>query len=409
MKKLVYIVPHYSSLDEGSSLRSVAIARFLSENQYKVVVIAPDTLERSLKKRVTLSDRDGEVIIKYASGLQGYRKSFLKRLLHEVVMSINSFKTLWLERPDIVIVSYPPAFSALITLLYKVFSKTKVVLEVRDLMAGALSASKYTKSKIIIKLAHLYEKLIVKSSDAVAIVSPGMRETILKYDENSNIIKSYNGIEDTTIDFSNLESLPRKLDESYNKVLAKISYSENDKLIIYAGALTQSYDVLTIIKSVEMCKDINVKLLILGDGDKKQEYEEYVNNLKIPNIYFNGFVNRLVALNLMRLSSVAIHSFNSNPHWSYVLGNKVFDYMATGTPVLFSGMGTTADVILDCNAGLVSEPGNVMDFNSKLNLLLNDNRYIGYGENAKKCVFRKWKRSDQMNIFIRDLNKLNLV
>ena len=50
-----------------------------------------------------------------------------------------------------------------------------------------------------------------------------------------------------------------------------------------------------------------------------------------------------------------------------------------------------------------------MDFNSKLNLLLNDNRYIGYGENAKKCVFRKWKRSDQMNIFIRDLNKLNLV
>ena len=270
-------------------------------------------------------------------------------------------------------------------------------------MAGALSASQYTKSKTIIKLAHLYERFIVRSSNAVAIVSPGMRSTILKYDANSNIIRSYNGIEDTTIDFSNLENLSHELGKVYQQVLKKIAYSADDKLLIYAGALTQSYDVITIIKSIELCKDKNIKLLILGDGDKKQEYEKYVNDLKVSNVYFNDFVNRLVALNLIRLSSVAIHSFNSNPHWSYVLGNKVFDYMATGTPVLFSGMGTTADVVLACNAGLVSEPGNVVEFNSKLNLLLNDNRYVDYGENAKKCAFNKWRRSDQMNAFLHDL------
>ena len=408
MKKLAYIVPHYSSMDEGSSLRSVAIARFLSEDHFNVVVIAPDTVERSLKKRTDPLSLDGEIVIKYASGLQGYRKSLSKRILHEVIISINSVKILWRENPDIIMVSYPPAFSPFVTLCYKFFKRVSVVLEVRDLMAGALSASNYSNSKLVINLAYFYERFIVRSSNAVAIVSPGMRRTIVDYDAKSNIIRSYNGIEDTIMDFSDSTSLSRDLDETYQAVLKNINHSSGDKLLIYAGSLTQSYDVMTVIQAVEVYKDKSIKLLILGDGDRKEEYKRYVTDAKITNVYFNDFVNRLVALRLIKLARVAVHSFNSNPHWSYVLGNKVFDYMAIGTPVLFSGMGTTADVIIDCGAGLVSEPGNIESFNSNLSLLLNDDARVGYGENGKNCVFEKWKRSDQMNYFLSDLNKLNL-
>ena len=81
-------------------------------------------------------------------------------------------------------------------IIYSKIYKTKVILELRDLMAGALEASDYTSSKIISSMAHIYEKAIFKLSSAVSPVSPGMVKTIKNVSESIEIIENYNGYED---------------------------------------------------------------------------------------------------------------------------------------------------------------------------------------------------------------------
>jgi glycosyltransferase involved in cell wall biosynthesis len=39
-----------------------------------------------------------------------------------------------------------------------------------------------------------------------------------------------------------------------------------------------------------------------------------------------------------------------------VLGNKTFDYLASGLPMLYAGTGDTADLIIEAKAGIVVTP-----------------------------------------------------
>jgi glycosyltransferase involved in cell wall biosynthesis len=401
--KVAYMVPHYASLSEGSSLRSVAIARGIACEFDDVVVIAPNTRERSMEYREETTSSDGIIKIRYVSGFSVYRKSFVKRLAHEFLLGLNSLRLLKEAKPDLILVGYPPAFMPLSALVYKLLFSVPVVLEVRDLMAGALTASGYSRSRWVSRAAQYYENMLLKYSDAIAPVSPGMESQFTKYSKKKfKILPSFNGIEDTMLNFSG-EELDFNLRAQFEEIKKHIQLRKGERLVVYAGALTQSYDIETILHGFSRLNEDNVKLLILGDGEKKSTYQTMVSELNLPHIYFYGFVDRRVSLMIIGLADVAVHSFNRNPHWDYVLGNKVFDYMAMGTPVLFSGRGTTAKLVLDSKGGLVSEPENVQDFSEKLNILLFDPDTKACGERGRDYVNKHWRRSDHVRRFVDSL------
>ena len=402
---VAFVVPHYANTEEGSSVRSVAIARKLAEHCKSLTIITPDLSERALQKKGTLPTHDGTIKLSYMRGLRDYRNSFARRLAHEALMAIRCYKLIKQSKADLVIGSYPPAFTPLSAVIYGALSaRRKVVLEVRDLMAGALQASGYARSRWLIKLAHAYEALLIKKSDAVAIVSPGMTETVAQYTDPARILSAYNGIEDTMLSFS-FEDLDT--DPALLSFYTQTGLTPGQPFVLYAGALTQSYDLPTLIDGFDRAQLPDTKFVILGNGEKRQYYEAYVREHGLEDrIVFHDFVDRISALKIISKAQIAVHAFNESPHWGYVLGNKMFDYIAMGTPVLYAGIGTTAQLIVDSKAGAVAEPGNKDDVAVKLQALATGAAAYKANPLARSYVREHWRRSVHTDKFIAHLTDL---
>ena len=382
-------------------MRTTAVARHLAVEGYRVEVVVPSASGRAMKNESVNHYLDGDVQITYLKSPQNYRRSFFHRLWFEISVAISTFKYLRRSDASLILAAYPPAFMPLVGLFATKLSNIPFILEVRDLMAGALAANNYTKSKLLLWLAGIYESSLFKFSKGIAVVSPGMVQHISTVVNRERILRSYNGIENTTINFSS--DAPEAIKLKLETILGLINYSTEDKLVIYAGALTQSYDLETILLGFELANVPMKKLLILGDGERKVEYEDLVSTLRIQNVYFHGFVDRRVALELMRRASVGVHAFNDSPHWAYVLGNKVFDYMAMGLPVLFSGLGTTADLVKESRGGKVSLPSSPEDFATQLQCLLEAASLSEIGNRGRSYVYKNWTREQQLNVFVEDL------
>ena len=200
-------------------------------------------------------------------------------------------------------------------------------------------------------------------------------------------------------DFDNISI--SKENKEYNSILDSLKLDNHSSLIIYAGALTQSYDITNIIDGFHSANHKNAKLLILGEGEKKEAYIKYVKKNNIQNIIFHKNVARDVALKIIQKANIAIHAFNNNPHWEYVLGNKLFDYLALGTPVIFCGTGSSADLINESQGGVVVTPSrpDLLSGAIKEMLLLDKKLYA----HSKNYIRVNWKRSIKVKEFIKKL------
>lgn len=388
---------------EGSSLRSVAVARKLAEKCEKLTVITPDLSERTMTRRDAKPDQDGDIDIRYMHGRENYRASFWARIRHELIMAKNCFSLIRDVEPDLVIASYPPAFTPMLALLYtRLRRKTKMVLEVRDLMAGALEASGYAGQPLIVWAARFYERRLLRWSHAVAIVSPGMIADILKAAPHTDILPAYNGIEDTMLDFNVVVDADDTTVEDF-RATAGLQPEEN--YVLYAGALTQSYDLPTLIRGFAKAGLPATKFVILGNGEKREIYQNLAQDVAPERVVFHDYVDRVSALKIIGQAQVALHAFDKSPHWGYVLGNKVFDYIAMGTPVLFAGTGTTADLIRDSGAGAVSTPGDVGALAALLTDLAQGSAAYKQDPVGKTYVREHWRRSDHTDAFVSALQQ----
>ena len=90
---IVYLVPHYAKIAEGSSLRSVAVARALEKSCKKLTVITPDLSERVMTEIKDKPENDGEIDLRYMRGRENYRSSFWARIRHEWAMALLTFNS----------------------------------------------------------------------------------------------------------------------------------------------------------------------------------------------------------------------------------------------------------------------------------------------------------------------------
>lgn len=407
MKNVILLSTHYGKSGDAGSMRTTAMARRLAQEGYSVEVIVPATSGRLMSDSTSRVENDGDVRIIYIRSLSDFRSSLFRRVRYEIDFAFRLLSALRSSQPNFLVGAYPPAFSPLAGLFFSLVKRCTFVLEVRDLMAGALEANGYVRSRFFVWIAGIYEKILLRSATFVAIASPGMILPIQQVHPRVKLIRAYNGVENTTLEFSDF-SLTDEQATTLADLLSQINFEFSDKIVLYAGALTQSYDLETIIRGYRDAAVHDKKLVILGEGEKREEYENIVLSLKIPNVYFVNFVERQVALALMERCCVGVHAFNSSRHWGYVLGNKIFDYMAVGLPVLFSGVGTTADLIESSGGGLVSEPGSHVDFGSKLQILMTKMDLDELGRNGKYYVFTHWTRQKQLDNFIEDLKGFGL-
>lgn len=146
------------------------------------------------------------------------------------------------------------------------------------------------------------------------------------------------------------------------------------KIITMVGRFSTEKDQATLIKAVKSIE--NIYLFLVGDGERKEEYQNLVKELNIENkVKFLGVRNDIPKL--LKITDICVLSSN----WEG-FGLAAVESMAAGKPVIASDVDGLKQIVE--GNGLVFEKGNEKDLEEKIRFLLDDEKKCE--EISRKCL-----------------------
>ena len=384
MKKIAIISLGYMWFPcESGTSRFYDIARMFVEHGYNVECIT--TSFQHFKK----APRDKELILRQNYPFKitfidapAYKKNVdLKRVYSNKVAAYNLKKYLEknIDGYDAVYVSIPANnIAAMVTTMCKKHG-VKVVVDIEDLWPEAMSMvikNKFVRNLVLWPFTRDAE-IAYKNADGIIGTSEDYTDRAFKKRER-------NIPAETVYVGCNLE----EFDAGVAKYGSEIIKPEGEFWVTYAGSISTSYDIKTLIDAGHELEDKNVHVQILGTGSLKDELEEYSKDM--ANIHFWGFVPYPKMAAVLSKSDVLVNSFIKGAPQSIV--NKIGDYLASGKPMINTLENPVFCRLVEENdVGVNVEPGNVVDLKNVMLEYL-DGKQLEQGVKARKLAEERFDR-----------------
>ena len=117
---------------------------------------------------------------------------------------------------------------------------------------------------------------------------------------------------------------------------------------MYIGTIAHAHDVITIVRAASLLEQegiSGVRFLVYGDGVKRAGCEQETAKLGVKTIEFHGSIPKEEVPEKLASADVLIASVLDSDAYIFGLNlNKLYDYFASGRPVIFSGNAPNDDV-----------------------------------------------------------------
>lgn len=153
---------------------------------------------------------------------------------------------------------------------------------------------------------------------------------------------------------SRINVVPLGLDEVFLNNTK--SLSEKCSSVLFVGALDQNHyykGVDVLLKTAQSMPKFS--FLIVGDGDKKNYYENLVKKLNLQNVKFLGNLEQQQLIETYQNAAILILPSTSS---SEGFGLVLLEAMACGTPVITTNCIGSAEEIAANHCGLIIEPNS---------------------------------------------------
>jgi glycosyltransferase involved in cell wall biosynthesis len=263
--------------------------------------------------------------------------------------------------------------------LYKILFRKKLVFDVFDRYAMTFIPMKFKRFYLSV---NSLEEDFAKSSDVLINISDEILQTYKK--RPRNCVTIMNCSEDHMINRSRVEA--------------------NGFKLLFTGHIRPGRGLEILPDIVKEIKD--TQLIITG----RIEDEKLLNKIDgIPNIKYQGFLDHNEVLDLEASSDVmiALYDLNLKTQNEYVMGNKLFEAMMFGIPVISN---VAQELIKEVDCGIVVKYDNADQIRETI-IRLRDNPEFRkrLGDNGRKAFLEKynWNRMEQKLYEIYDslLNK----
>ncbi len=248
----------------------------------------------------------------------------------------------------------PPILPEIGLLLAKLKKKRAILTYHNDVIAqGRLGvvASVYNKTLL---------KLLLNGVDKIIVHTEKYRKSspyLSPYEKKTEIIPSGVDIEHFSIK---------------DKETAKHWLDIQNQTILFVGSLNikhryKGVDLLIKAMPAIVQKVPDARLIIIGKGELKKEYEALVEQLGLTEyVRFEGFVeDKLLASYYKAADVLTMPSINEQEGW----GLAPIEALACGTPVVVSDRAGVSEVI-DASVGAIARAGDVNDLASKIRQVL---------------------------------------
>lgn len=401
---VLFLTFHLPHPNEPGAARPWEELRLMQELGYGVTVITASThyltgeIEKPVRALWRRDVEDGVTVIRTWSPT-GYRVSHRRRLLCYLAYSvITPLASLAVRRVDTVFSATDPPFMTPGALLASLFHRARLALDERDMYPETLIWLGITSPRIPLALMGIWSRWLSRRASSIVTVSPGFVRLL-----------EARGVDRERITFMT-NYFPEDEDEPSRGTqipgltsTASRPAEGHPTTVLYAGGLGQATEVPWMLEAAQLLKNRDVKdvrFVVVGAGERKDEYETFCRQHGLTNVEFWGARPRSDMPGVYAEADIAIHMLGSQ--WRNSLSSKIFEYMAHDLPIIFSGEGDIVDVLSEAEAGIVVPPGDTTGIAGAIMRLAEcPEQRRQMGERARAYVRRRFQRDEIRRAFAR--------
>jgi glycosyltransferase involved in cell wall biosynthesis len=146
-------------------------------------------------------------------------------------------------------------------------------------------------------------------------------------------------------------------------------------VVLFVGNFYEWHDVGTLLDAFAEVRPRrpDARLLLVGDGATRTAMEERARALLLDDaVRFTGLLPHDDVPRLMAAADIAVAPYPPLKHDLWLSPLKLYEYLASGLPVVASSVGQMLDVIEPERNGLLASPGDAADLGRALERLLAD-------------------------------------
>lgn len=225
------------------------------------------------------------------------------------------------EKPDILVSTLNHV--NIIAIIAKIVSRVPVKIIIRQ----AIHYRFFSNKKRL-----LLDQYLFKKADKIIAISKGVETSLIELVKipREKVVTITNPVFNQSI-----------IEKSREEILHPFIHKKKYRIILGAGRLSRQKGFLTLIRAFEKMKNDSIRLIILGEGESREELENMVKELGLEKVIsMPGFVQNPYAY--MARADVFVLSSSMEG-----FGNVIVEAMACGTNVVSTDCPSGPSEILD--------------------------------------------------------------
>jgi len=384
-KTVVYVSIHLYMPEQAGTPGVYEQARMLAEAGFRVVVVTGGThyfTEEKLETKGLYTHQFVEnfEVIK-TKAFANFRSGFIRHNMFFLVFSVLSFLACFnrrIGRIDFLMINSYPFFFAPLAYIVSKIKKSRVVIYEWDVYPETLEAMGVLKHPIVINSIRRLMNFVRKRAHRVAVCSKGMKNLLENQGIDGNKI----------VVIPDAFQVPKYFkDTGLLKRAGTIINNREGLIVVFVGHFNRINRIDVVVKAAQILNELDYKIEFefYGTGTRGLDSVNQRKLSKMDNCRFMGATSSKKIRQALIYRDISVIVRPEHEFWAKTTAGKTFDYLASGTPIVFSGSPNSdnAEIIKSANAGECVQAMRPDEIASKIASLYNDRKRLeAFSKNA---------------------------
>jgi colanic acid biosynthesis glycosyl transferase WcaI len=300
-------------------------------------------------------------------------------------------------KSDVIVATTPQFFCAVSAMIISKIKKTSFVIEVSDLWPDSIIAVGAMKKSFLLSLIEKLELYLYQSAKQVIVLTQAFSENLIaRKVPHEKISVIINGAE-----ISQFYPLPR------NTELMQQYHLENKCIIGYIGTFGMAQDLIEALKIAHaMRHNPDVIFVFIGTGAEEEKLKNYAEENSLSNVIFIEKQAKNKINDFWSICDFSLVHLKNNIAFKNVIPSKIFEAMATHTPIILIAPEGEASALIENNEiGLSIQAGDPQKAAEIIESIYQEHDIITQWKNNSAQKLGNYTREKQAEKFIDVLKK----